>query len=258
MSGGRFVPLLVALFLGCATTPAHPQTVSSRFGVTQTVGLDHAMMETALGITEKLVASHGNWTVAVTNLSNSKGQFTSFGEYVGNAVDARLAGSNIRLVDRAYAQRISEEIQKCDREGSLRTCASRGQFEGANVLVVGRYEVFESAVRIFIKAVETETATVAFAKEVAVPKDSFVRELLARSGEAVSPAAEEEARKARWRKRLIWTTVISALAGGTAVGVWAATRSDGSGSSGPPPVSAGGQGETATIVISVPPPQLRR
>lgn len=101
--------------------------------------------------------------VAVTNFTNLEGDVTELGRFLAEEFSIALAefATEFKVVDRTHLKTLLDEYQ-LNSTGLIdpETALKLGKFAGVNALVTGTISSFDGGIRMEIKVLELETATI--------------------------------------------------------------------------------------------------
>lgn len=145
-------------------------------------------------VVDKVIAgcrAAGAKRITVADFTDLQGQVTELGRFVAEELGSNLveAGPPFGVVDRANLRTILAE-HKLNMSGLVNpdTAKRLGQIAGVDGIVTGTITPLGDSVRISVKVIATETATVMAASRAEVARTKAIEELLARGVQAASGA----------------------------------------------------------------------
>lgn len=131
-------------------------------------------------------------TVAVVDFTDVRGNKTELGRFLAEEVSVALltAPTGLQLVDRAHLSKILEET-KLGESGIVdpETAKELGRIAGVDIIITGTITPLEETVRLTVKVLATETASLITGDRVSLSATGPIRELLARGLNESSGAA---------------------------------------------------------------------
>lgn len=128
--------------------------------------------------------SEGNRRVGAVDFTDLQGNANELGRLVAEELSAELVGfstsNGFQVIDRGHLAAILQE-HELSTSGLFNTETTKelGEFSGIDVLITGNVLDLESGIRMTVKALSTETASVICATRGNLPKTMTIREMLA-------------------------------------------------------------------------------
>ncbi|MGD2087818.1 MAG: FlgO family outer membrane protein [Candidatus Aminicenantes bacterium] len=146
------------------------------------------------------IAAAGKQKVAVVDFTDLQGSVTELGRFISEEFSISLAsaGKGFTVVDRTHLKSILEE-HKLSAKGLIDPATARklGKIAGVEALVTGTLTPFGDSVRISVKILDTETATIIDANRGNIPMIDAIKELM---GTGVGSSAGQQTPAYKKRK----------------------------------------------------------
>ena len=166
--------MMVALLLMCPSALAYEQE-----------------LKTVASFLNERLAGAARRQVAVVAFTDLQGSTTELGRFLAEELSVALdnQAKGYRVVDRTHLKAILQE-HKLAASGIIDPATARqlGKIAGVDALVTGTVTPFGDSVRLSVKALDVNTATMLASTTADVPKTRAVEELLARSVGTAIPA----------------------------------------------------------------------
>jgi TolB-like protein len=135
------------------------------------------------GLSESLssrITNTGKKTVAVTDMTGSKGCVTKLGRYLAEelAVGLAISSRGYSVVNRAHLRSVLAEL-KLGQSGLTDPATARqaGKLSGADALAVGSMTFFGDTVRVTVQVLDSETAATIAASAISIPRTAAIDKL---------------------------------------------------------------------------------
>lgn len=148
------------------------------------ISFDHKLKELAQDLAVRISAQEIK-KLAVLNFVDQDDSNPSLADYIGEELSVHLTNDSagFQVYDRHYMDQLLEE-HKLSMSGMIdqSTAKQLGEFSGADALVVGRFSVIDSNVKLWVKVLDTESAMQVAAESKVIALDSFTSAMLTKSG----------------------------------------------------------------------------
>jgi len=138
------------------------------------------------------IAAGSKRSVAVVDFTDLQGTVTELGRFVAEemALGLVMARKNLSVIDRTHLRTLMEE-NKLGTTGLIDPATARklGKIIGVEVLVTGTITPFPDSVRVVIKVLDTDTATILAADSMDIAKTQTIESLLSRDINRAGPAS---------------------------------------------------------------------